>query len=96
MKHAIDPGKRQLPCYSLRYYGHQGKVTGVKFGTATGPILSAGEDGTLRVWDMNTGAELHCWSAHQGQVRCVAVSPDGQSILSGGEDGSICLWQFPT
>ena len=45
-------------------------------------------DGTICLWDLETGNELHCYRGHTGSVHCAAVSPDGRSILSGGMDGT--------
>ncbi|CAN5371842.1 hypothetical protein BH11PLA2_BH11PLA2_33500 [soil metagenome] len=47
---------------------------------------SAGNDGSVRTWDLDTGKEIRHWGAHSpGQCYTVAFSPDGKTILSGGE-----------
>jgi WD40 repeat protein len=53
-------------------------------------------DGMVRWWDLNTGAELHCFHAHPGGVLGVAVSPDGKYLLSSGKDGPFVCGACPT
>jgi WD40 repeat protein len=55
-------------------------------------IASASEDGTVRLWDVGTGAEQMVLSGHAGPVRSVAWSPDGARFISGGNDGLPRVW----
>jgi len=58
-------------------------------------VLSGGTDGSVRLWDVSSGAELKAIQGHSGSVgtKAVAFSPDGRSILSvGGSDGLAKLW----
>ena len=41
-------------------------------------ILASGAfDGTIRLWDVMSGAERKQWTAHNGGVASLAISPDG-------------------
>jgi WD40 repeat protein len=53
---------------------------------------SAGQDGTVRVWDLRTRKEIHRFSGHTGNVLCVSFTPEGNTLLSGGDDGTVRLW----
>jgi WD40 repeat protein len=49
-------------------------------------ILTAGDDGTVRLWNVETGASLHTIHANGKPVTSVAFSPDGGRFLSASGD----------
>ncbi|KAL5480661.1 hypothetical protein ACEPAI_9601 [Sanghuangporus weigelae] len=56
-------------------------------------MASGREDGTIRIWDAQTGAPMGTpKQGHKSFVRAVAYSPDGTKLVSGSDDGVLCVW----
>jgi WD40 repeat protein len=74
--------------------GHIGAVTAV---AATESVLvSGGEDGIVRIWDLRLRTLTHQQRGHTGWIYAVAISPDGSRVASAGDDGTLRLWNPQT
>jgi WD40 repeat protein len=49
-------------------------------------------DNAIRLWDVETGAELRRFEGHVNGVLAVALSSDGKRILSASQDQTVILW----
>lgn len=58
--------------------------------------VSGSRDGTVKVWDLETGAEERTLVGHTGWVEAVAVRADGRSAVSGSADGTVRVWDLET
>ena len=59
-------------------------------------LVSSSEDGTIKIWDAQTGQQLLTLKGHVAWVWSVAFSPDGKRIVSGSEDGTLKVWDTET
>ncbi len=76
--------------------GHQGRVAAVAI-TADGQrAISGGDDGSIQIWNLDTGEELRTLTGHHGRVATVAITADGQRAISGGDDGTVQAWNLET
>lgn len=68
-----------------------------------GQAIATGHgDGTLQLWDRETGQGIHTWgqrlgplgNGHQGAVTAVTFHPEGRQLWSGGQDGTLRQWDL--
>jgi WD40 repeat protein len=76
-----------------RFEGHTAEINGVTFSNDGRLALSAGSDGTVRLWDLTTGKEVKQLSGHQDKVQSVAFSRDGRLALTGALDKTARVWE---
>ena len=71
--------------------------TDVTFSPAGHRLLIAGSDGTVRVWDWQTGTMLATLQLHAGAARVAQYVPGHPNeILSAGDDGIVEISKCPT
>lgn len=75
--------------------GHQGAINGVALSGSGNLALSWGEDGTARVWSLDTGTEI-AETRHTDSIVGAAFSPDENQVLSRGKDGKVRTWETST
>ena len=78
------------PLKSLQ--GHSHIVEEVSLSVDGQYALTASWDGTVRLWNVNTGKSEKTLSGHKKDVLSVCFSPDNRLIMSCGRDRTIKLW----
>ncbi|WP_328507944.1 NB-ARC domain-containing protein [Streptomyces sp. NBC_00391] len=103
-----DPAQR--PCLATRWplpdapspallrtlAGHSGRVCSVVFAPDGTWLVTAGEDGRVRIWDRATGTCTATLNGHTNAVNSVAVAQDGTWLATAGEDGKVRIWDRAT
>lgn len=78
--------------------GHKKQVWSVAFAhgsdASSATVVSGGQDGTVRVWDVGSLREKSVFDWSVGVVRAVAAAPDGMTAAAGGDDGSVVVWDW--
>src|SRR5262249_17807514 len=77
---------------ALTLVGHQDPVLRVVFSPDNHSLAPASRDGTVKIWNADTGRELFTFRGHTALVGAVAFSPDGRQIASGSWDGKVLVW----
>lgn len=74
--------------------GHTASVDSVAFDPSGDLLLTAGQDGVVKLWDARRGELLDSFMAHDGLIpwRRARFAPDGAAIFSSGRDGVARLW----
>merc|ERR1712220_1170 len=85
-----EEGAYGYPKKALRGHGHF--VEDVVISSDGQFALSGSWDGTLRLWDLNTGLTTRRFVGHDKDVLSVAFSADDRQIVSGSRDKTIKLW----
>ncbi|MCJ1413753.1 WD domain protein [Xylographa parallela] len=76
--------------------GHRRGVAAVKFSPDGRCIASCSADATIRIWDTDTGKQMHILEGHLAGISTIAWSPDSKTLASGSDDKSIRLWDVST
>jgi WD40 repeat protein/tetratricopeptide (TPR) repeat protein len=74
--------------------GHEGEVRAVDISSDGHVAVSAAADGTLRVWDTETGQCIRVLRGHEGPVLCIALDASGRLALTGGADHTTRVWDI--
>ena len=64
------------------FQGHSAAVQSVAFSADGWRIVTASDDRTARVWDLQTGGQIAALTEHTAPVRSAVFSPDGLRVVS--------------
>jgi WD40 repeat protein len=72
--------------------GHVGRIFSARFVAQGREILTAGGDGTARMWDETSGRLIQTYRSNSRFLVDATLSPDGSTVVAGGADGLLRFW----
>ncbi|XP_037631177.1 striatin-4 isoform X2 [Sebastes umbrosus] len=92
------------PRFTLR--SHFDAIRALTFHPSQAVLLTASEDGTLKLWNLNKAMHskknaaldvepIYTFRAHSGAALSLSMGEDGESCYSGGLDGAVRCWKMP-
>ncbi|MBF0518657.1 MAG: protein kinase [Nitrospirae bacterium] len=94
-RHLCRTKIRRIIPYKV-FDGHSKKITEMILSNDSRFLLSGSADGSIILWDINTGECSKTFEGHNGSVTSVSISQDSRLALSGGSDHTIKLWDTAT
>lgn len=79
-----------------RIEGPQGRVTRVMWGPLNKTIITGGEDGIIRSWDVESGDVLKMSQDHSKQIQHLVMSDDGSHFISASLDKTAKVFDSET
>jgi WD40 repeat protein/serine/threonine protein kinase len=86
----VPPGGPMIRTFE----GHTAWVHAVVLTPDGSCAISGSWDGTLRVWDLESGQSVRTLEGHTGWVNAVAVTPDGEDAISASSDRTLRVWDL--
>eukprot|EP00828_Plagiopyla_frontata_P009038 TRINITY_DN14609_c0_g1_i4.p1 TRINITY_DN14609_c0_g1~~TRINITY_DN14609_c0_g1_i4.p1 ORF type:complete len:313 (-),score=17.68 TRINITY_DN14609_c0_g1_i4:477-1415(-) len=83
----------RAPCKQT-LQGHRGAITMVRLHPAYSLLASSSEDGTIKLWDLETGQFERSLKGHTQSVICIAFHSKGEQLISGSADLTIKIWEL--
>ena len=82
------------------FNGREGPITSAAFSPNGRYIVTASQQGTVRLWEVESGDPFGIRLAYEGgiipTILHVAFSPDGRRFIAISGDGKARLWDFET
>lgn len=57
-------------------------------------MITGGEDGITRIWDIEEAVQLKALEGHTSVINCLAITEDGKYCITGGGDGTARIWDI--
>jgi RNA polymerase sigma factor (sigma-70 family) len=75
--------------------GHPHGARALTFSPDGARLVSGGDDGRVRVWDVGTARELLTLSSPKARpIRAVALGREGNAVAAGNDDGTVLVWDL--
>lgn len=84
----------QSESYILKQQGHFDAMNGLCYSPDGSRIVTASDDGKIKIWDVISGFCLMTFTEHTGAVTEVKFAKKGQVLFSSSLDGTVRAWDL--
>ncbi|CCH62886.1 hypothetical protein TBLA_0I02280 [Henningerozyma blattae CBS 6284] len=84
----------QSESYILKQQGHFDTLNGLTYSPDGSRVVTASEDGKIKIWDVVSGFCLATFEEHTSAVSAVQFSKRGQVLFSASLDGTVRAWDL--
>ncbi|KAI8911921.1 WD40-repeat-containing domain protein [Powellomyces hirtus] len=100
-KHAITPALEDVNIWDVRKgtlvrtwhdEGNKAEVTCLTRSPAGEAVAVGYADGSIRIWDTNSGETTVTFNGHRSAVTALAYDPLGARLVSGSKDTDLIVW----
>ena len=93
-KEKVEQRRRAVAKRPIAIFSHEARVSSVAYSPTADMIASGADDGTVKLWSIQTERKIVTFKGHEKRVYSVAFSPNGDVIASGADDGTVKLWSI--
>lgn len=86
--------RSRLDQSALAVAAHPGGVNAVTVSPDMRSLATAGEDGTVALWETASLLEVRRLTGHRHAVLCAAWAPDPRYLATGDAGGSVIVWEL--
>ncbi|XBW38103.1 hypothetical protein QEN19_003697 [Hanseniaspora menglaensis] len=84
----------QSESYILKQQGHFDIMNSLCYSPDGSKLVTASDDGKIKVWDVNSGFCLATFNEHQSSVTQIQFAQRGQVLYSASLDGTVKAWDL--
>ncbi|XP_034217292.1 autophagy-related protein 16 isoform X1 [Prunus dulcis] len=75
-----------------RIHAHEGGCASILFEYNSGKLITGGQDGSIKMWDTNTGQLNHTLHGCIGSVLDITITHDNRSIIAASSSNKLYAW----
>lgn len=84
----------QSESYILKQQGHFDSMNALCYSPDGSRVVTASEDGKIKIWDINSGFCLTTFLEHTSSVTAIQFAKKGQVLFSASLDGTVRAWDL--